>query len=81
MEDHKIFTCDCNSFSHQAIFWIDKDDNRLYVTIHLTTHRNIFKRIVVAIKYICGYKSNYGEYDEFLFKNCDKEKLLKHLTE
>jgi hypothetical protein len=75
----KIFICDCNSFNHQAIFWLDIDDKQLYVTIHLTTHRNFFKRLWHGLKYAFGYKSNYGAWDEFLFKPEDEKKLLDYL--
>lgn len=79
IEDQKIFICECHSYCHQAIFWYDEEEESLYVTIHLTTHRNIFKRLWVAIKYVFGYKSNFGEWDEFLFKPEDEEKLRVYL--
>ena len=30
---------------------------------HLVTHENIFKRIVVAIRYVFGHRSKYGHWD------------------
>jgi hypothetical protein len=75
----KIFICDCYSFKHQAIFWLDFDDKQLYVTIHLTTHRNFFKRLWYGLKYAFGYTSNYGAWDEFLFRKEDEKKLLDYL--
>ena len=70
--EYKIFICACNSFEHQAIFW--KDDN-LYIYIHLRTYRNFFKRLIYGIRYIFGYKSRFGSWDEFIF-NEDSEKQL-----
>ena len=74
-----IFICDCYSFKHQATFWLDEDDKQLYVTIHLTTHRNFFKRLWYGLKYAFGYTSNFGAWDEFLFRPEDEKKLLDYL--
>lgn len=79
VEETKMFICECHSYSHQASFWWNEDDKSLYVTIHLITHRNPFKRIWVALKYICGYSSNFGEWDEFLFKPEDEKELREWL--
>jgi len=76
----QIFICRCHSFSHQAIFWYDEEDKNLYVNIHLITHRNIFKRIWVAIKYVFGYTSKYGEWDDFIFKDRDLKTLKEYLA-
>jgi hypothetical protein len=81
MKSPKVFICDCRSYEHQSIFWHDSEDDQLYVSIHLTTHKNIFKRLWSAIKYIFGYKSRFGSWDEFIFKPEDKERLLNYLKE
>ena len=78
--DQKIFICECHSYCHQAIFWYDEEEELLYVTIHLITHKNIFKRLWVAIKYVLGYTSNFGDWDEFIFKPEDEEKLRIYLN-
>lgn len=80
-DDTKFFICDCHSYKHQMFFWWNKEDQQLYATIHLTTHRNFFKRLCVAIKYTFGYKSNFGAWDEFIFKTTDKDELCKFLNE
>jgi len=80
MLENKIFICECHSYCHQAIFWYDEEDKSLYVTFHLITYRNVFKRLWVAIKYVCGYKSNFGAWDEFLFKPEDEKKLRDYLN-
>ena len=80
MDSQKVFICECGSYKHQAIFWFNKDDKELQCNIHLITHRNIFKRIWVAIRYIFGYKSNYGDWDSFCFKSIDEERLLAYLN-
>lgn len=45
------------------------------MSFFLNNEKNIFKRIFTAIKYIFGYKSKYGHFDEFIFKHQDKNKL------
>ena len=79
MTEQKIFICECHSYTHQAIFWWDDEDKQFYVTIHLTTHKNFFKRILQGLKYAFGYTSNFGEWDEFLFKPEDEKKLRDYL--
>jgi hypothetical protein len=79
MIEQKIFICKCHSYTHQAIFWWDEEYKELYVTIHLTTHENFFKRLWQGLKYAFGYTSNFGEWDEFLFKQEDEKKLRDYL--
>ena len=35
------------------------------------------KRVWSAIKYIFGYRSKYGHFDEFIFNKEDSDKLQK----
>ena len=81
MKEQKIFICECHSYYHQAIFWYDEEEKLLYVTIHLITHRNFFKRLWHATKYVFGFKSNFGEWDEFTFKPEDEKKLRDYLEQ
>lgn len=78
MKDKLFMICDCHSLEHQLIFWKpdDKEYSKLYVYPHLI-HRGFGRRIVSAFKYIFGYKSRYGAWDEFIFNN---ENLLKLKT-
>ncbi len=80
MQEELILICSCYSFEHQAIFWKDKDKNynELYVYIHLASH-NFWRRITSAIKYIFGYTSRFGEWDEFIFKEEDIKRLKEFL--
>lgn len=73
--NQKTFICECKSLEHQITFRYFDDEDMLYVSTHLITHKNIFKRIWVAIKYIFGYKSRYGNWDEFIFEPNDIDKL------
>lgn len=80
-EESEIFICECNSIEHQAKFYYWKGENydTFNILIHLTTYKNIFKRIWYAIKYIVGYKSRFGAWDEMLLKKDDCLKLYEFL--
>ena len=67
-EQRTFVLCDCGCDEHQMIIHKDDSDNykEVIISMHLTTYRNIFKRIWVAIKYIFGYKSKYGHWDSLI---------------
>lgn len=75
---HELFICRCDSTEHQLIFsYFDDDLNErfVYCNVNLIPEQNIWKRIKNGIKYIFGYKSKYGQFDEFIFKKEDVHKL------
>lgn len=76
-EKYELFVCECSSMEHQIVFsrFDDQDDHLLYATIHLTPIRSIWKRIWYAIKYIFGYRCKYGQFEEFMFRREDADKL------
>ena len=71
--ESKILVCDCNSAEHQIIINYDEEDKELSCQIHLTKY-SFFKRLFISIKYIFGYTSKYGDWDEFIFK---KEHIIQ----
>lgn len=81
--EHEIIICKCNNIEHQLIFsYFPENNGEVYMYVHLVPENNIFKRIWKAIKYIFGYRSMYGHFDEFIFDKSDSYKLakiLKHL--
>lgn len=77
---HELFVCRCDNTEHQLIFTYfddDLDERFVYCSVHLVPQGNIWRRIKDGIKYIFGYKSKYGHFDEFIFKNEDVHKLEK----
>ena len=77
----EILLCECHSPEHQYLFCYieDKnDDNIPEVSIqpHLIK-RSFLYRIKYAIKYIFGYKSMYGAWDEFIINKDDVLKFKK----
>lgn len=47
----------------------------ILITSRKIPESNIFKRIWKAIKYLFGHRSIYGDFDEFIFKPKDADKL------
>ena len=78
-KNREFILCECYSFDHVWHLFYDEDDDLLYVTSHLRTG-NIFKRIIVAIKYVLGYRSRFGEFDEFLIGEDQANKVIKLLS-
>lgn len=79
MDKQELFICACNSVEHQLImsYFIDDEIKDVYCSVHLKPERNVFKRIWKAIKYLFGHRSIYGDFDEFIFKPEDADKLQK----
>lgn len=73
--EHNLFICECDNVEHQLIFHYDEGWGEVFMSIHLIPESNIFKRIWNALKYICGHRSNYGDFDEFIFNPKDADKL------
>lgn len=78
MTQDELFICECHNTEHQLIFsYFDDEDDKVYVSVHLIPECRIWKRIINAIKYIFGYRSRYGHFDEFIFQKKDAHKLVK----
>ena len=74
----EYFDCKCSSPEHTLRFVYDEDD--IYIEIYLRQYRNFFKRIWIAIKYIFGYKCQYGDWDCFILKEDDIQRMIRLLT-
>lgn len=58
--------CQCSTIEHTLRFtWDDGPDwPDIYVDVYLNQHYGFFKRFWYGMKYIFGYKSVYGHFDE-----------------
>ncbi len=76
-----VLICDCNSDEHQYLIYYSEDEyeNGTKIPIcHIHPHlvrRSFWYRLKYGIKYIFGYKSRYGAWDEFLLNPQDADKL------
>jgi len=78
MKTEEILICQCHSTDHQIVFLYDDEDNDRIVYMH--THlskKSFWERIKHGIKYIFGYQSKYGAFDEFIIKPEDAYKFKK----
>jgi hypothetical protein len=81
--EKEIIICECNSTNHQYIFLYSeyedrngKVDKEVYIHTHLNSYP-FWSRIKIGIRYIFGYKSNYGDFDEFIINPDDVYKFEK----
>lgn len=75
-ETENILICHCESAEHQIIIRPIDDLGLIFLEIHLSS-LPLHKRIVNGLKYIFGYSSMFGHWEEFIFKKEHKEKLQK----
>lgn len=65
-----LIECSCGAVEHQAVlsYWPDEEHGYrvVYLQIHLIAWERFFRRLWVGIKYICGYRSRYGHWDEII---------------
>jgi len=74
----EVFICSCSSFEHQMYFWYDEEDKFVYTEVHLVNH-SFWRRLKYGVKYIFGYKSRFGAWDEFIFDPESEEQLAEFL--
>lgn len=76
--DKEMLLCDCESSEHVMLVFFDGIETYPMVYFHVHLKKlPLYKRIIYAIKYIFGYQSKYGAFDEFIFNNNDIDKLEK----
>lgn len=74
MKSHFV-VCSCQSSEHTLRFIYDSDAEELYCEVQLNQYRGLFKRLLVAIKYVLGYKCKYGHWDNTIVSRDEMEKL------
>jgi hypothetical protein len=77
----KIVLCSCNSTEHQILFLKFEDEpETVYMQIHLSGNKSILGRIGRAIKYVFGYKSRFGDWDDFILEKEQLAEMRQALT-
>jgi hypothetical protein len=77
MNKTEIFICECNSPEHQFI--IDADEDNVYLTPYLSPYLGFFRRCVLAVKYIFGYRSRHGSFDSVVLSRSRVKQLIGSL--
>lgn len=65
MKDMKKFSfeCDCSSDQHAIKVAFDLENREVFLTTFLP-HHHFFGRLLHAVKYLFGYTSKYGHFEE-----------------
>ena len=72
----QLYICSCSSTEHQMIFLPspDKSEKMIYVEVHLVK-KSFWYRLKYGLKYIFGYKSKYGAFDEMILDHEHSKQL------
>ncbi len=73
LEFETVIQCDCSSSDHMIILKFDHEWGHS-IHLQLNSRLNFFQRIGLAFKYIFGFKSKYGHWEETLLTG---DKLAK----
>jgi hypothetical protein len=80
--DGVYFECDCSNSEHIfRLSWDTEDEHNMYLHVRLRSHYSFWRRVKYALKYIFGYKSRYGAFEEFLITKEDALELSKVFKE
>ena len=75
----QYFECACHSTEHTLRFMWDDEDNSIYTEVFLNQYHNFFQRLWTAVKYVFGYKCQYGHFDCFIMQPKDTARLRQML--
>ena len=86
-KEREIVICACHSTEHQMVISYSEDviDGQRYPEVYLhilLNKRSFWKRFKYGIKYIFGYQSRYGAFDEMIIDKKDVGKfkrVVEHL--
>lgn len=64
----ELFVCECSDPDHQFILSFEADEpwnQECYIHVHLSK-QSFWRRVRIALAYICGRQSSYGAFQEIL---------------
>lgn len=73
--------CACSSVEHTLRFVLDKDDDEIYVEMHLNPCLPWYKRVWQAVRYVFGYRCKYGHWNCTVINREGAKKLRAILDE
>lgn len=81
MRSEEWIVCECGSLEHFLQISYEPDENEfVYVTIHLS-ELPFLQRLKLAVLYILGRKSKYGNFEEILLNKSKLKNLIDNLTD
>ena len=70
------FDCMCSTPEHTIRLIRDPEEGTVWMEVHLTQWRSVFKRIWVAVAYVFGYRCRYGNWDTTELHPADAERMI-----
>lgn len=70
----EYFECSCFHSEHTFRLHFNLEEKEVYLDIFLA-NRGFFRRLVDGVKYIFGYKSRFGHFDEVILKTEDVARI------
>jgi len=68
LTDTEYFECDCGDMDHiLRVSYFKDEPEEMYVEIHLR-QKTFLRRLWQAVKYAFGFRSRFGDFDEFLWR-------------
>lgn len=74
--ESELIRCECSSMEHIVIFSYDADYNHIILSVHLSP-KPLWQRILWGIRYILGYRSVFGDFDEVLIGREEISRMYK----
>lgn len=66
-EEELIVGCQCHWAEHEVrLLYFGSEPDECYVTFNLEPYENVLKRLWLALRYVFGYRSRFGEYGEII---------------
>jgi len=77
----EFFRCDCASTEHQFVIDYWDGDDELIVSVHLNPLEPWYKRVWMAVRYVFGYTSCYGSFQEVILQRDQVDRLISVLNQ
>lgn len=74
---YEHFDCACSDIAHTIRFYSDADPDyeEFGLEVALNHYLPWYKRVWVAVKYVFGFKADYGQYDSWILDSNDRKRL------
>ncbi len=81
-EQIKTYECTCYAPEHQLTFnYIQHFNQEFYVTVFMSPSEGFFGRIWLALKYVFGYKPQWGHFGQWSLQERDLDGIIKLLQD
>lgn len=72
--------CECGTIDHQFVLLYDPEYREMTMAVHLSS-KSFWKRFQHAVKYLFGYRSRYGDFDEIILDQIKLKELQDFLSQ